>query len=86
MAPMGENFRGNEKSKMCPWCHAHLDNQKLAFECEILKQRIDIQCELKDIYSYNIILRTAKTITEIEELREKLLKELKRQNTTSMLP
>ena len=83
MAPMGENFRGNEKSKMCPLCQAHLDNQKLAFECEILKQKIDIQCELKDIYRDDIILKTAKTITEIEELREELLKEL---NSRSMLP
>ena len=86
MAPMGENFRGSEKAKMCPLCQAHLDSQNLAFECENLKQKIDIQCELKDIYSNNIILRTAKTITEMEEHRDKSLKELKKQNQTSMLP
>ena len=85
MAPMGENFRGSEKAKMCPLCQAHLDSQNLAFECENLKQKIDIQCELKDIYSNNIILRTAKTITEMEEHRDKSLKELKKQNQTSML-
>ena len=85
MAPMGENFRGNEMFKMCPLCQAHLDNQSLAFQCEFLKEKIDIQCELKDIYSKNILLRTAETITKIEDLREKTIKEMKKNSQNSQI-
>ena len=42
---------------------------------------------MKDIYSGNIHLRTADTITEIEEWREKILNEMKpNDQITSMLP
>ena len=85
MAPMGENFRGTEKFKMCPLCQAHLDNQALAFQCEILKNRIDIECESGEIYSSNVQLRTAETITRIEESREKLLKEKRTKECISKL-
>ena len=71
---------------MCPLCLTHLDNQALTFQCETLKKRIDIKCESGDIYSSNVQLRTAETITRIEEMREKLLKEKKTNNCISMLP
>ena len=74
MAPLGENFRGNNGNIVCPLCHTHLDNQNGIFQCEIMKKETKIDCELKDIYRDNITLETAKKISEIEEIREKLLK------------
>ena len=48
---------------------------------------IYIQCDMKDIYSSNIHLRTADTITEIEEWRERILNERKlNDQIISMLP
>ena len=74
MAPLGENFRGNESNVVCPLCQTHLDNQSSVFQCGRLKKEIEINCELADIYRENIKLETAVTITEIEEIREKLKK------------
>jgi hypothetical protein len=74
MAPLGENYRGNNGNIVCPLCHTHLDNQNTIFQCEILRKETDIQCELKDIYCQNIKIETALKLTEIEEIREKLLK------------
>ena len=75
MAPLGENFRGNECNVICPLCQSHLDNQSSVFQCGRLKKEIEINCELRDIYLENIKLETAVTITEIEEIREKLKNE-----------
>ena len=86
MAPLGENFRGNESFKLCPLCLSHLDNQTLIFQCESLKKRMKIECELKDLYSNNISLKTAIIITQIEKLREQILKENSTDNNESMLP
>ena len=43
MAPLGENFRGNEQFKICPLCFSHLDNQSLIFQCEALKKKMKIE-------------------------------------------
>ena len=75
MAPLGENFRGNECNVIYPLCQSHLDNQSSVFQCGRLKKEIEINCELRDIYLENIKLETAVTITEIEEIREKLKNE-----------
>ena len=47
-------------------------NQSSIFQCGRLKKEIATNCELRDIYGENIKLETAVTITEIEEIREKL--------------
>ena len=75
MAPLGENFRGNECNKICPLCSSHLDNQNSVFQCEEIKKKVDIKCALKDIYKQIITIETANTITKMEEIRENLLKQ-----------
>ena len=64
MAPLGKNFRGKEKFKMCPLCLLHLDNQTMIFKCESLKNRMKIECEIEDLYSNNVTVETAITITK----------------------
>ena len=72
MAPLSENFRGNNMNMVFPLCHTHLDNQSSLLKCEILRKEINIDLEINDIYCGNITLETQK-ISEIEEVREKLL-------------
>ena len=72
MAPLIENFRGNNMNMVFPLCHTHLDNQSSLLKCEILRKEINIDLEINDIYCENITLETQK-ISEIEEVREKLL-------------
>ena len=85
MAPLGENFRGKDEFKICPLCSLHLDNQSLVFQCEVLKREMDIECKLEDLYTDNIKLQTAITITKIEEVREQITKPKKNENVC-MLP
>ena len=88
MAPFGENFRGNEDFKVCPLCHSHLDSQKLSFQCKTMNNAMEINCQLNSIYCNDIKITTAETITKMEKVREKLLKDKKNQNTDmeKMLP
>ena len=37
MAPLVKNFRGNSGHVVCPLCQNHLNNQRLAFQCEKLR-------------------------------------------------
>ena len=76
MAPFGENFRGNNLNVVCKLCHSHLDNQSLIFQCEAIRNNMDINCNISDIYCNTIRLETVKKICEIEETREKLLEEI----------
>ena len=76
MAPLGENFRGNQGNIVCPLCHNHLDNQATIFQCEAIRKEIGSEVKMEDLYKDKIELSTARTITTIEELRVKLLEKL----------
>ena len=74
MAPLGENFRGNSGHVVCPLCQNHLDNQSLAFQCEKLKMGVEINIKIEDIFKSNISLKTAQNLTEVENMRNKMIK------------
>ena len=44
MAPFGENYRGGQDHVICPLCHAHLDNQPMALQCNQLKKEMEVKC------------------------------------------
>ena len=69
MTPLGENFRSNREYVFCPLCFKALDNQEHCFKCEILKAKININCEEKDIYKGSITIETTEIVTEILEAR-----------------
>ena len=73
MAPFGENFRGNREFVICPLCQKHLDNQSMSFQCEVLKDKMKIECSLTDIHSDSVTIKTAKTVLEMLKIREKIL-------------
>ena len=73
MAKFGENFRGKLKNIMCPLCYSHLDSQSLSFQCRELTNRIDIRCDITDIYSDDIRLETVKTVAEMMKQRQLII-------------
>ena len=73
MAPMGENFRGNQSHTICPLCSAHLDNQAMALNCAQIQQKISITMKIEDIYSDDIPLETAQELLKISKVRKKLM-------------
>ena len=74
MAPMWENFKGSGGKDICPLCQNHQDTQAESFNCDILKQKIAISCNIMEIYSDDISLEAAKTVTEMINLREEMVK------------
>ena len=74
MSKFGENYRGNSDHVMCPLCGKHFDSQNLSFQCKFYRGKLDIKCNMTDIYSDNVTLDTAKTITKMMKLREEELR------------
>ena len=67
----GDNFKSSGGPTMCPLCNNHYDTQSLSFQCAFHKYKLKITCDLSDINTEHITLQTAKTITEIVNLRSK---------------
>ena len=77
MAP-GDNFRGNQKSVNCPLCDDHVDDQVHGFQCPVVKEKIDINIDLKEIYSETITIEMAEIATKILKTREEIIESRKR--------
>ena len=71
MAPMGENFRGGKEYVTCLLCNSALDNHAHIFQSEAITKRLEINCDMEDIYTQQISFETAETVTKILEIREK---------------
>ena len=76
MAPIGENYRGNQERVMCPLCKKHLDNQPMALQCEKMNENQKIKLKIEDLYKENIPLEVARELLSIINLRERLIKEI----------
>ena len=76
MAPIGENYRGNQERVMCPLCKKHLDNQPMALQCEKMNENQKIKLKIEDLYKENIPLEVAQELLSIINLRERLIKEI----------
>ena len=70
MAPFGENLRGGENHVMCPLCLKHWDSQVMSFQCEVLKDKMNIDCDMTDILSEKVTVENGKTITRMLKVRE----------------
>ena len=77
MAPFGDNFRGGRESVCCPLCKENVDSQSHSFKCKVLKEEIEINCDLSEIYTDTISLETAETVTKILETINTLLEKEK---------
>ena len=50
MLPFGENYKAGHQTTVCPFCSLHLDSQEESFNCEKLKQIIEINGKYSDIF------------------------------------
>ena len=73
MEKFGENFRGGKLSVTCPLCRVHLDNQAMSFHCSVIKDNIDVNGDISDVYGENISMQTVDTIMKITEIRKSKL-------------
>ena len=71
MSKFGENFRGNSDRVLCPLCESHLDNQAMSQQCSVLKDQAKL--EFKDIYSENVSIGAAQSVTKLMKIRENLI-------------
>ena len=50
MAPFGENFRGGEKTVLCPLCRKHPDGQEESFSCVQVNRLVNVRGNYKEIF------------------------------------
>ena len=74
MAPFGENFRGGQKTVLCPLCKLHPDSQSESFGCSELKKVVEVTGNYNAIFTHNIPGKLVKTIHKIYNFREELRK------------
>ena len=74
MAPFGENFRGGQKTVLCPLCKLHPDSQSESFGCSELKKVVEVTGNYDEIFTHNIPRILVKTIHRIYNFREELRK------------
>ena len=72
--PWGE-LQGEPGACIVTLCNNHLDNQPGLLQCEEIKKKIEIDIKMEDVIGENVDLKNAKKITEILQLREKMVKE-----------
>ena len=78
MSQFGENFRGNSERVICPLCESHLDNQAMSMQCPVLKEKSKIEHKLKDIYSDDVPLEVAQSLTRMLKIRENLIEKIEK--------
>ena len=74
MAPFGENFRGGQKTILCPLCDGHPDGQSESFQCVQLKKVVEVKGNYNQIFSQFIPLELVKTVHNICTFRDELRK------------
>ena len=78
MANIGGKFKSSGGPTMCPLCNNHYDTQSMSFQCAFYKDKLKITCDMRDVNSEHVTLQTARTITEMINLRNKYLNENKK--------
>ena len=73
MAPFGENFRAGRESVTCPLCSTHVDSQVMSFMCPAIRKNINIDCDIQDLYTDTMNMKTASTVSYIIKLRREIL-------------
>ena len=69
MADFGENFKSGADVVICPLCLDHIDSQSNSFKCQIIKNKIEVKGNMKDVYGSNIPRNLIQTIQDITKVR-----------------
>ena len=70
MAKFSENFPSPHGPKMCLLCHTHLDNQQMAFNCPVIKPKLDERGKYEYIFRSEILIETIENLKIITKIRE----------------
>ena len=70
MAPFSENFKGKGPVKPCPLCGVHLDTQAMSFQCSLIRSKLTLRENYKNIFKPKVSADMAKTLQEILKIRE----------------
>ena len=73
MAEFGENYRGGGGPSMCPLCSTHLDNQSMSIQCLSLKENVNFDRTIEDVYKEEVDEETSQLVQKIMKIREKML-------------
>ena len=69
MEKFSENFKGGKPIKECPLCGENEDSQIHSFVCPKIKENIEVEGKLEDIFSPVIRKEIAKTLENIVKFR-----------------
>ena len=69
-AKFKENMKNSYSSMTCPLCQIQPDTQLHSVQCTVVKTKVNIKGEYKDIFSENITSSISKTLMKISKLRE----------------
>ena len=72
MEDFGENFRGGRLTTLCPLCKSHADSQNMSFECQSVKNTIQVQGCFDQLFEETIDPCLLKTINKISKLRREI--------------
>ena len=75
MAQFQDNYRGQNRHQPWPLCFMHVDSQKMAFQCPIIKDNVKMGGHYSEIFKDDIPMNLVKTITNIVKYREQFLQE-----------
>ena len=74
MAPLGENFRGGQKTVICPLCKLHPDGQAESFQCVKIRKVIEVKGKYSEIFGCKFTREIVETVHSIYNFREELRK------------
>ena len=74
MAPFGENFRGGEKTVLCPLCRKHPDGQEESFSCVQINRLVTVRGNYKEIFRTKFSPELVQTVYNIFNFREEYRK------------
>ena len=71
MADFGENFKAGADVVICPLCMDHEDSQLQSFECQWIRNSIEVAGSMDEVYNGKPSRQTIETINEITKMRER---------------
>ena len=76
MAIFWGNFKGGRPPQQCPVCKeaGSWDTQLHSFQCKVITEKITIEGNYQEIFTTNIDVNIARTVTNIEEFREEIMR------------
>ena len=56
-------------------CEQHLDNQAELFKCQVLKYKVNLDCEFQNLYTNNIETDEVRKLSKILKKRQELIED-----------